>query len=297
MEVLLSPYELKKTGSDGVQRGTLIKISENGNWGVADLCPHPSLGDNPWEVEVGHKGRLYKRALQLASEDLNARKSGVSLLVEKKVLNNFLVTDYRSVNLNDRKFENQTVKIKGDAQVDLLANVLNKINQNIKLRIDFNSKLAAAGFENFLSLLLPEVFIKIEYIEDPAPLSTLWGEWNIKVPLASDWEVTNDAALAKYRIVKPSREEISLASGLVTFTSSMDHPVGVGHGLRLAQQFATNVSGFLTLGHYEATPFHKYFETDGAWLGFSESALNDTGIGMTEELQKLQWTPLKEKLS
>jgi hypothetical protein len=297
MEVFLSPYELKKNGSDGVQRGTLIKVSENGNWGVADLCPHRLLGDCPWEEEVRQEGPLYLRAMNLATEDFKARKSAVSLLSDKKVLNNFLVTDFQSVDLNEKRFENQTVKIKGDGRVALLAEALNRVQGNLKIRIDFNSKLSPAEFDIFISLLSAGVISRIEYIEDPAPVSAKWVEWNKKIPLASDWQKTGDPSMAKFRIVKPAREDVPGGSGLFTFTSSMDHPVGVAHGLRVAQKFATNASGFLTLNIFETTPFHKYFVTDGPWLGFSELALRDSGIGMSEELQKLNWAGIKDVLS
>lgn len=296
MEIFLSPYELIKTGSGGVQRGTLVKILEGDHWGVADLCPHPDLGDCTWKSEVSAEGALYKRALHLAAADLKARKSGLSLLKDKKILNNLLITDYLKVDLNQKNFAGQTVKIKGDNRIDLLAGVLNGINQKLSVRVDFNSKLTAAEFEKFLGLLSSAALEKFEYIEDPAVLSGQWQEWSKKVPLASDWQKTQDPVAAKYRIIKPAREEIPADMEAVTLTSAMDHPVGVAHGLRLAQTFAKNVSGFLTLDLYEPTAFHRHFVTDSPWLNFAEPALADTGIGMSKELNVLEWIPLTRAL-
>ena len=161
------------------------------------------------------------------------------------------------------------------------------------MRIDFNSILTLEEFEALLSLLSAEAKSKIEYIEDPTRFNIKWKNWNNIIPLAFDFQQTEyNPNFAKYLIVKPSRQR--LMSGLINFTltSAMDHPIGVAHGLRMAQNFAQNDSGFLTLDLFEKTDFNKYFEQNGSYLNFSSMALNDFGIGMSDELNKLKWVDL-----
>lgn len=288
MEVLVSPYELKKI-SGGIQEGALIKVVSDGMWGVADLCPHPRLGDSVWQDELKEEGLLFKRALQLANEDLMARKNKTSLLQNKNILNNYLVTDIFETDFSRKDFSGQTVKVKCGDRIEELAAKLNGIDGDIKLRLDFNAALKPAEFETFLSLLSEAIKKKIEYIEDPTVLSPEWRKWNALIPLASDWQKTTDRSFATFRIVKPSRENIPADLTNCTFTSAMDHAVGVAHGLRLAQLHSERTAGFLTLGLYEPTEFNKYFVVNGERINFSALALQDDGIGMTADLNKLHW--------
>ena len=95
--------------------------------------------------------------------------------------------------------------------------------------------------------------------------------------------------MGRFKIVKPAREAMIAGLRHFTLTSSMDHPIGVAHGLRIAQKLSQNDSGFLTLDLYEETVFNKYYSCIENYLNFSQSALNDTGIGMTGELSRLEW--------
>lgn len=299
MRAVYSPYLLQKKfklnsrEQTDAQRGALIKIIVGDNWGVADLCPKPELGDDSLENEIKNKGFLYLRAVELALEDLEARRAKVSLLKNKFVKNNFLITEYNTADLNHALYVNQTIKIKADRDTKCLSQILNNLITDVKIRIDFNSILLAEEYEIFLSLLSTEAKAKIEYIEDPTKFNAKWKTWNNIIPLAFDFQQTEyDLDFAKYLIVKPSRQR--LVSGLKNFTltSAMDHPVGVAHALRIAQDFAQNDSGFLTLDLFEKTEFDKYFEKNSNYLNFSSMALNDFGVGMSDELNKLKWIAL-----
>lgn len=301
MELFFSPYSLVKKNNQGVQKGSLLKVVEGDFFGVADICPKPELGDLTVLEQITKSGPLFLRALELASEDLQARKSEKSLLLNKPVKNNFLIANYSLASLSSiEKFfaesENTSIKIKGDKNIKALAEFLNTnfydFRSTCSLRIDFNAKLEASEFKLFLELLNPVVLKKIEYIEDPTPVSAEWAVWNQQVPLASDFEKTENTNFYNYRIVKPARESLSENLNDFTLTSSMDHPVGIAHGLRIAQQMAQNDSGFLTLDLYEDCGFNKYYNQDGLFLNFSKLAFDDFGIGMTEELNKLNWTTL-----
>ena len=267
-------------------------VREDESWGVADLCPKPELGDADYVVEIKNHGPLYKRAIELAHEDLEARRNNVSLLADKPLRNNFLVTDYRLTEVFKKNLSGKTVKIKGDRDVVGFSRYLNAIESEVKLRVDFNSVLTGEEFEKFLSLVAESTRNKIEYIEDPTPICAQWKQWNKVIPLAFDFQPSEyNSEYAEIQIVKPSRRALPERQGRVTFTSAMDHPVGVAHGLRIAQKFATTDSGFLTLDLYE-TPFEKYFDQQENELNFSEIARSDTGIGMSVELEKLVWTCL-----
>jgi O-succinylbenzoate synthase len=295
MTLHFSPYILNKKDRAVKQEGVLLRISEEGFFGVADICPHPQFGDVTWKEELKSEGPLYRRARELALQDLTARREGKSLLSAQKIRNNFLITDVFVTDLNQQKFLNQTVKVKGGKDFHLLAEKLNQIKINLKLRLDFNSQLSENDFSEFIEALSPEVIGKIEYVEDPAVLSPAWREWNKKIPLASDWQKTDDISFAGFRICKPARERIPQESKNLVLTSAMDHPVGFAHGLRIAQQLAKTVSGFSTLDLYESE-FNKYFEVNGDLVSFSALALKDTGIGMTEDLNKLNWVMVSEAL-
>lgn len=285
MKLFYSKYFLKGKAKNRSQAGALLKIQMDEFWGVADICPKPKLGDATLENELSQRGPLLTRALELAGEDLQARKSGLSLLMDKPVRNNILVTDYDVPN----DVKGKTVKIKADKNFDRLLNVLEQVE---KARLDFNSLLTPGEFEQLLTLLPEHLKNKIEYIEDPTLFMPQWQQWNRIVPLAFDLQNQAEYSVefASYRIIKPCRQPVPGDLKNVTFTSAMDHPVGVAHGLRIAQSLTTGDSGFLTLDLYEDIGFNKYFIQEGCFLNFSESALNDTGIGMTDELDKLEWT-------
>lgn len=298
IKIFLSPYALQKRRTANsllqlsVQKGVLLKVLDGEYWGVADLCPKPELGDANYEIEIKNRGPLYRRAFELASEDLEARRNNLSLLADKPVRNNLLVTDYRTAEIFKKNFSGQTVKIKGDRDVIGLSCILNGLELEVKLRIDFNSALSCGEFDKFLSLLSASTRNKIEYIEDPTPICLEWKHWNTIIPLAFDFQPGEySAELADFQIVKPSRQALPERRCRVTFTSAMDHPVGVAHGLRIAQKYATADSGFLTVDFYE-TGFEKYFVQQENNLNFSEAARFDTGIGMSAELEKLIWTGL-----
>ncbi len=310
MKILTSPYQLrKKTSLNAVDKtpfeeGVLIKVEdEAGYWGVADLKPWPSLGDPSLGEELEKKGLLFQRSLHLAREDLIARKNKISLLKNVSVENNWLLTSLNQ--LESISLLSGTVKIKGDQQVLKLATKLDLFVEKfpVTLRIDFNGVLKPEEFELFLNSISSNTLKKIEYIEDPTPrVDGNWEVWNQRVPLAIDFAQGEWHSLKKawtYLIIKPSRQdaEALIAACLgqgkkFTLTSAMDHPVGIAHGLRWAQNSLQRCSGFLTLGLYELSVFNDSLITEENRIRISEKNLAEHGIGMTEALNKQVWQPL-----
>lgn len=284
MKIFISKYLLSGNAKTRSRAGALLKLVDGESFGVADISPIPHLGD----AELTTEGPLFKRAVFLAQQDLAARKSGFSLLQNKPVKNNYLVTDYRSEDLNQPAFRNQSVKIKADAGI-----LLQKISIPYHIRLDFNSALLPSEFSDFLQSLSPQLRSRIEYIEDPTLFCSEWEQWNKIVPLAFDFQNADYiSSHAEFQIIKPSRQALPENLQKCILTSAMDHPVGIAHGLRLAQSFATVDSGFLTLDLYDENGFQKYFSQKDNFLNFSDLALADSGIGMTATLNELEWVPL-----
>lgn len=295
MKTLFSRYELVRKSDQKSQLGALIKlVDRENNWGVADICPWPHLGDLDLASEISKKGPLYQRAEILAYKDLQARKSGQKLIDETAVQNNVLITNYKKTEFT-KNLENETLKIKADSQFELLLPFLNKMISST-LRLDFNSGLSADQF----SKLMPMLPKNIEYIEDPCVWDlNLWKNWNRLVPLAIDF-ATDDPFLYleswTYLIIKPSRQD---ADELIqkcmqhkkffTLTSAMDHPVGFVHGFHYAQRYAQNLSGFATVDLYEENEFSPYFKSEKNKVSVNVNA--EYGIGMSAALDKLLWVP------
>lgn len=335
MKISYSPYRLLKQqplnskDHGEYKQGALIRVqSDDGFWGVADLCPWPSLGDLSWQQEILQSGPLFQRSLQLAEEDLQARRTKISFCQNEITFqNNELILvdespDFDFVN-QLKKYSGRAVKVKADQKINKWAHWLNQIDFAIQLRLDFNSCLTAEEFTKFLNLLKPSALSCIEYIEDPTVFdSKSWIIWNQQVPLAidfqSDWakvsygnQVMAFDWLKKNReafqtlILKPTRQNLNwdwqqIATELnlnLVLTSAMDHPVGLAHGLRLAQNFiqkkvSVKYYGFLTLHLYEPTEFHQNFIQQDSQLKFSQQSQSDFGIGMTKQLSQLSWLSL-----
>lgn len=290
MKTFLSRYQLIRKRDQSVQHGSLLKLVDiAGQWGVSDICPWPHLGDLQLDLEILKQGPLYQRAYDLALMDFKARKDQKKLISNKPVKINVLVTDFN--NIPDPAV---VLKIKADHRTDALLDYLGKMNDQ-QIRLDFNSSLSFEKFEKLI-LSLPK---RIEYVEDPTPWdNNLWQQWNQKIPLAVDFATDSPFEFVTawtYLIIKPSRQDADTLiqkclalNKKFTLTSAMDHPVGFAHGLRYAQEYSDNVSGFSTLDLYEKTDFHSYFETASTTIMMKPS--DDFGIGMTAALKNLNWT-------
>lgn len=310
MKIFASRYQLSKkvslnaADSSSVEIGALIKVQDNNsNWGVADLKPWPNLGDLTLTEELRTGGVLFERSLQLAHEDLEARKNKKSLLNNQIIKNNWIFTSFD--NLESISSLSGCIKVKGSRQVLKLAKKLDHVVSQfpVVLRIDFNGVLTASEFELFLSSVSPETLKKIEYIEDPTDkLNSHWISWNQQVPLAVDFAKGDLRSFDKawtHLIIKPARQDADQVIAFClsqnkkfTLTSSMDHPVGLAHGLRWAQKYPKLCSGFLTLGLYERLVFNEYFLIEENQIRFSEQNLTEFGIGMTAALNSQNWESL-----
>lgn len=271
------------------QRGALIKIQdEEGNEGFSDLCPWPDFGDSTLDEELASQGPLYQRAMDLALLDLSARKDKKVLVTAEPVRNNILISDFRDLK-GDFDFSNVTVKIKGNEHVYDFAKFLVENASRFKtIRIDFNNCISEFLFSEFIHLLSEDALKKIEYIEDPFFFhSDQWKQHSAKVKLMLDWKQAEEQNWPN-RIWKPSREDKMQAQEF-SLTSSMEHPVGLAHGLHFAQKYPNKTHGFLTLSQYEDSEFNQPFTVKGDQLIYQADGY---GIGFTTLLNKLNWVPV-----
>lgn len=271
------------------QRGALIKIQDiDGHEGFSDLCPWPSLGDQTLDEELASQGPLYQRALDLALLDLEARKNKKVLVTPEPIKNNILISDFRDLK-GDFDFSKITVKIKGNEHVyDFAKFLVENIAHFKAIRIDFNNCISEFLFLEFIYLLSEDVLKKIEYIEDPFFFHRdQWSQFSAKVKLMLDWKRAEDQNWP-FRVWKPSREDKMQAQDF-SLTSSMEHPVGLVHGLHFAQMYPSKTHGFLTLSHYEENEFNQAFKIEGDQLTYQSDGY---GIGFTTILNKLNWIPV-----
>ena len=295
-QVWFHHYELKKNASlnahDKIsksKKGLLIKIEDDfGNYGISELSTWLEFGDLNLHDEIGTQGKLYRQAITRAEIDLEARKNKIKLISEKPVLNNILISDFKSY--SQKLNLATTYKIKGNHEIGLLAEFLNsKADQVFKFRIDFNYSLSEVEFSKWFELLDKKTIDKIEYVEDPFTFNfERWTFWNQKIKLALDWDQSRDASWG-YRIIKPTRDDLTHAD-LKSFslTSMMDHPVGLAFGLIWAQKYPEQIHGFLTLDLFEKTIFHSDFSSENEKLHYKSDGF---GIGFEKQIQNMQWIP------
>ena len=288
MQIFFSFYQLKRKQQSNSktyssrQNGALVKVvDDDGHFGVADLCPWPELGDLTLQQEIANKGTLFQRAIELAQMDLAARCSNQKLVSTDPVNNHLLITDYQNF-----RFEKPLglYKVKGNKNFKALSDWLQQ-NKNYfsAIRLDFNSCLTFEEFSVFVNQLDNDVLKKIEVVEDPFTFNLeQWISLQKKINLAVDFEKgewTN-------KIVKPTRQ--NLLAEPMYLTSSMDHPVGIAHGMHFAQKLPNKVHGFLTLNIYEKSKYSEAFVQDNQKLTLNSDGC---GIGFSALLAKENWIP------
>lgn len=290
-EIYIHRYQLKRKQEKAnsqthikYQKGALIKVlDEEGNYGVADLCPWPSLGDLNLEKELEVHGPLFQRALFLAKEDLKARQNKIKWGAEHFVRCHTTINDYKNFDL--KNLNNSIVKLKADTDIVSLADFLNKNSSLLeKIRIDFNCALDKNQYFEFEKKLTVSAQEKIEYVEDPFPFSKpAWEKAKLKIcsdfVSASDWP---------YQVVKPTRSGKNIDTA-VYLTSAMDHPVGLAYGIIQAEKQLDKVHGFLTLDQYEENDFCKNFKLSSTGIQYINQGY---GLGFDEELKNISWEPL-----
>ena len=286
--IFYSPYVLKRRSLANSQarslfhEGVLIKVVDADlNFGVADLCPWPELGDQTWQQELATRGPLFQRTLELAHKDLQARKNKMSVQLPAVFKNHQTWTVGSAQQLMDATI----VKIKGTRDLDILSQQIQSLSAQ-KIRIDFNFCLSFDEFKKWIDQLSENELKKIDVIEDPFPFQAdQWSQFQNKVKLVLDFN--QNQSVWSYNVCKPTRQSVS--THFEYMTSSMDHPVGLAHGLWIASEYPHQTHGFLTLDMYETTPFHSAFQQSADSISFKSDGY---GIGFDQQIDQLNWIPL-----
>lgn len=269
--------------------GFIVRIEDHeGNFGVADLCPWPHLGDLPLSEEIKSKGPLFLRSLELAMEDLVARRDQQVLCEPFTIQNHFLVADWRDFDVA-RFSTNYIFKFKcGKEYVDFAKWLNANMEKAGRIRLDFNARLEESEFKNFLDLLQPDVLKKIEVIEDPFSFDAKkWSVYSNRVSVASDFEKPL-ARAEKWpiRINKPSRE--SFEPDCLYTTSSMDHPIGHVHAMRFAGLMEQRRHGFMTILEHQNSEYFADFEIEQDKIKYKSDGF---GVGFERQLRKENFFP------
>lgn len=322
-----------------LRQGALLKVEwvQEGLVGYSDLFPWPELNDQSLEKELHllkarQPSELGKRSLYYARLDAEARIQKISLMKNLRSFeNHFLITDltrltsenfFEALKLGFTRFKIKMSQNYGEELKNFVK--LKDIflqNENLKLRIDFNSQLSSELYEDFLQKLDPFFINKIEFIEDPMPWSwDLWEKHSHSIPLALDNEINklnleelrqqkkiNSIGSAKESrfpfqvlVIKPVRNS---PDSLIRFcqdheifwviTSYLDHPIGVRAAIYEASRFCNNplqlISGCLSMNHYKPSLF--YVHSQGPVFKETVGA-NTFGWGDEEVFRNLDWRML-----
>ena len=321
----LQPKKFKeKEPTPSARKGAIIKVEwDSDRVGYADLHPWPEFGDEELEFHLAELRQmritaLVEQAIWLASIDATGRRERQNTYDNHVLLkNNAIITriDPHTVELLDPfvKAGFSRVKIKVGKSLDEELEFLNRasLTHNIKIRLDFNSRLTFSGFERFVEDLSPEAKRQIEYVEDPFPYEAeSWKKANELLPLAIDWELKRISlreekpVQAEVMVIKPTHEDVNarLEQALkwnkkMTITSHMGHPLGVMQCAQVAQNLYKKYSnymldpGCLTFDLFEPTEFNSLLNIQGPYI----KKVGGWGIGFDFILKSQKWNQLRTR--
>jgi len=252
------------------REGALIRVGD----GFADVHPWPELGDAPLDEQLALLGRgettaLTARSLLCAEIDGAARVAGRSLFDGLTIPPSHWPGD-------DPPPGFDTVKLKS----------ADRLPDNVRLRIDFNSRLRPEEFV-FIAEALPRE--RVDFVEDPCPYDG--GTWSALrettgLRLALDRGVAEEGV--DVLVVKPAIADVPRDGREIVITSYMDHPMGQFFAAYVAATHHVGTCGLFTHVLYESNEFIDAIRADGARL----LPPAGTGIGFDRLLEGLPWTRL-----
>jgi O-succinylbenzoate synthase len=261
---------LSPIARSGRREGALIRVGD----GFADVHPWPELGDAPLDEQLallarGETTPLTARSLLCAEIDGAARVAGRSLFEGLTIPPSHWPGD-------DPPPGFDTVKLKS----------ADRLPDNVRLRIDFNSRLRPEEFI-FIAEALPRE--RVDFVEDPCPSDG--GTWSALrettgLRLALDRGVAEEGV--DVLIVKPAIAEVPRDGREIVITSYMDHPIGQFFAAYVAATHHVGTCGLFTHVLYESNDFIDAIRADAARL----LPPPGTGIGFDRLLEALPWTRL-----
>lgn len=328
MKIFYALYELQpknyypKKAPPPPRKGALLKIQwSDERIGYADLHPWPELGDPELEEHLSQLRQtklttLVEQAIWLATLDAHGRVEKRNIFDNQIMLRNNAILgriDSHTVELLDPLVKKgfSIVKLKVGQNLEEEIQMINRIalTHDVKLRLDFNSKLTWSSFSKYLNGFSAQAKKMIEYIEDPFAYDPeLWKEARQIVPLAIDWELDEvpldqvEPVEADVLVLKPTHQDINGRveqakkwKKSVVITSHMGHPLGVMQCLQVAQDLYKKEPqlmrdpGCMTFDMYEPTEFHSLLNLQGPYA----RKVGGWGIGFDFVLKGQQWNQLK----
>jgi len=305
VKVDASDYVL--SGSGRQRRGTLLRVRWSESVvGFADLHTWPELGQPSVEELLRvQRGELWDLALLASRREGEARARGEALPRGARQHRLWMSTWDLSVGrvLQARRDGFSTVKLKLNAE-DLpgearrLAALVGWWGDELRLRLDLNSKATPDSLARFLATLPCRMRELIDYIEDPFPfVADVWSEFSRRegVRLAWDQPLREESSqeaeareLGCVRIWKPLWEsEPKPGWSRVVVTSSLGHPVGSLWAATEAVRVAPHeVHGCASHVVYDAP---VGFAVNMRGDRIAELERGECGVGFTKSLASLSW--------
>ena len=304
------------------RRGSLLKIQwPDKKIGYADLMPWPEFGDEDLQTQLeglkrGRVSTLLEQAIWLGRKDALLRSAGKNGLSEvPKVRNHLTITNIEAATseiLNNAKasgFNILKVKMGRDwtSELQWLTKTLREYP--FLVRLDFNSQSDFSTLERMVTSLPPGLRQKLEYAEDPFEFDLeSWKEASKILPLALDleydkvpWATIGHEVPFKTIVIKPARQDVDKALKMadahqlkIVVSSSMDHPIGLLHAIRLAGEIRQKVGhrlldcGCLTYKLFVDNEFTTQMIVQGPFL----TKVPGTGVGFDNLLARLHWKPV-----
>lgn len=300
------PIQSKKTYTS--RRGALLQVEfEDGSMGYADCHPWEEFGDLPLQTQLdllknGRCTRLTARSIFFAKADAKARANRQNLLDSRKIpMSHYLISSLDKSCLEEIKdawnngFTHFKIKMGRDLifEEELIKEIVRSWPQ-IKLRLDFNSKLTREQFILFLDRLPPTYFKAIDFIEDPFPFN--YASWRhiqdtYPVKLAADEHYKEAYAhpeAAGVLIMKPAVQTLKPIDTLqkLIMTSYLDHPLGQVSAAYMASFACEDPCGLLSHHVYQANPFAEMMSPQGLNQGPYLKAVSGYGWGFDDLLRK-----------
>lgn len=317
----MSPLRaLNRVVDPGMRQGALLRVEfSDGSVGYSDCHPWPELGDPDLEAQLrslknGQPLVLAQTSLDLARRDAQARTENRSLIDSSQIpKSHFLVTDIQGLDpqalpsVIESGYQVAKVKVGCDPTLEreALEKWLPHLNDEFRLRLDFNGALDAVSFRYWWDQLSDELKSRIDFVEDPTPFEpSLWSQfatWE-GLTLARDRGSEELDSVAPVRVIKPAKQSLETFMQMAQsdsnyrfiFTTYMDHPLGQAAAIAQAIEFykkypqVQEVCGLQTIQLYEADAFSERVRISGPYLQWPEGP----GLGFSDLLEKIRWEPL-----
>lgn len=318
MKIAYSPYQLKFSNNFGTlgeretREGALLKIIfEDGLIGYCDCHPWVELGDQSLQEQLAalshpEQTPLLRCSFRFARIDAKGRRDRRSVFEELSIppshqLISLDVSPETCIAEGITHFKLK-VGLKPESEIPTLHSWIEKW-PTIKLRLDFNEKLARLDFLDYWRSFSPELKRRIDFVEDPYSYDgALWtkDQQHLGVCYAADRaaiQAAQEPDSARYLVHKPAVEE-TIRPGhkntRLVVTSYIDHPFGqmcaayAAAKLKVLYPKQVDFCGLLTHKCYQSTPFVDAISASGAML----SPPNGTGFGFNHLLEELPWQNL-----